>query len=164
MIHKLIIYLIISYTSLIIIIIIIIPNIYIALFCALKALHIEEGNLLHHHQWLLLYILYIITVINNLHAHGWHGTPGRLLQRCPIRVIESAVSRWVGRWLGQSNCLLLNYLMECENQRRRVTGSRSARSSPAAQGENAPQTRHCAGQDLLRGQDTGNELLLKRSC
>lgn len=69
-----------------------------------------------------------------------------------------------GRSLGQSNCRLLNFLMECENQRRRVTGSRSARSSPAAQGENAPQTRHCAGQDLLRGQDTGNELLLKRSC
>lgn len=44
--------------------------------------------------------------------------------------------------------------MECENQRRRVTGSRSAvraaaRSSPAAQGENAPQTRLYAGRNIL---------------
>lgn len=43
--------------------------------------------------------------------------------------------------------------MECENQRRRVTGSRSAvraaaRSSPAAQGENRPQ-RLYAGRNIL---------------
>ncbi|KAK2906797.1 hypothetical protein Q8A67_005782 [Cirrhinus molitorella] len=93
------------------------------------------------------------------HAHlrttGQHELPSLCNLTDRSRVIVSAVSRWVGRWLGQSNCLLLNYLMECENQRRRVTGSRSAvraaaRSSPAAQGENGPRARN-AGQNLIRG-------------